>query len=52
MKFTFNSIPAHKATVHGRGMTRGAARQARTLELQFNITPHAVVQRAPRYIII
>nr|XP_026488234.1 E3 ubiquitin-protein ligase ZNF598 [Vanessa tameamea] len=41
-------LKAHKATVHGRGMTRGAARQARTLELQFNITPHPVVQRAPR----
>ncbi|CAH2037738.1 unnamed protein product, partial [Iphiclides podalirius] len=41
-------LKAHKATVHGRGLNRGAARQARTLELQFNITPHAVVQRAPR----
>ncbi|XP_072932119.1 uncharacterized protein [Epargyreus clarus] len=41
-------LKAHKATVHGRGMPRGAARQARTLELQFNITPHPVVQRAPR----
>ncbi|CAK1595961.1 unnamed protein product [Parnassius mnemosyne] len=41
-------LKAHKATVHGKGMTRGAARQARTLELQFNITPHPVVQRAPR----
>ncbi|CAK1547077.1 unnamed protein product [Leptosia nina] len=43
-------LKAHKATVHGRGMNRGAARQARTLELQFNITPHptAVVQRVTR----
>ncbi|XP_063897226.1 E3 ubiquitin-protein ligase ZNF598-like [Helicoverpa armigera] len=41
-------LKAHKATVHGRGMARGAARQARTLELQFNITPHPVVQRQPR----
>ncbi|XP_013169377.1 PREDICTED: zinc finger protein 598 [Papilio xuthus] len=41
-------LKAHKATVHGKGMPRGAARQARTLELQFNITPHSVVQRAPR----
>ncbi|RVE44467.1 hypothetical protein evm_010871 [Chilo suppressalis] len=41
-------LKAHKATVHGRGMNRGAARQARTLELQFNITPHPVVQRTPR----
>ncbi|CAB3223959.1 unnamed protein product [Arctia plantaginis] len=42
-------LKAHKATVHGRGMPRGAARQARTLELQFNITPHPVVtQRTPR----
>ncbi|XP_023936484.2 E3 ubiquitin-protein ligase ZNF598 [Bicyclus anynana] len=41
-------LKAHKATVHGKGMPRGAARQARTLELQFNITPHPVVQRAPR----
>ncbi|CAH0579117.1 unnamed protein product [Chrysodeixis includens] len=40
-------LKAHKATVHGRGMPRGAARQARTLELQFNITPHPV-QRTPR----
>ncbi|XP_068632189.1 E3 ubiquitin-protein ligase ZNF598 isoform X2 [Battus philenor] len=39
-------LKAHKATVHGKGMPRGAARQARTLELQFNITPHPVVQRA------
>ncbi|XP_026317809.1 E3 ubiquitin-protein ligase ZNF598 [Hyposmocoma kahamanoa] len=43
-------LKAHKATVHGRGLNRGAARQARTLELEFNITPHsaAVVQRTPR----
>ncbi|XP_050670771.1 E3 ubiquitin-protein ligase ZNF598 [Leptidea sinapis] len=43
-------LKAHKATVHGRGMNRGAARQARTLELQFNISPHpnAVVQRVTR----
>ncbi|XP_060803091.1 E3 ubiquitin-protein ligase ZNF598 [Amyelois transitella] len=41
-------LKAHKATVHGRGMNRGAARQARTLELQFNITPHPVAHRAPR----
>ncbi|CAG9786271.1 unnamed protein product [Diatraea saccharalis] len=41
-------LKAHKATVHGRGMNRGAARQARTLELQFNITPHPVAQRTPR----
>ncbi|XP_041978513.1 E3 ubiquitin-protein ligase ZNF598 [Aricia agestis] len=41
-------LKAHKATVHGKGMPRGAARQARTLELQFNITPHPVVQRATR----
>ncbi|KAJ0177098.1 hypothetical protein K1T71_007107 [Dendrolimus kikuchii] len=42
-------LKAHKATVHGRGLARGAARQARTLELQFNITPHPVVtQRTPR----
>ncbi|XP_013142981.1 PREDICTED: zinc finger protein 598 [Papilio polytes] len=27
-------LKAHKATVHGKGMPRGAARQARTLELQ------------------
>ncbi|XP_053607927.1 E3 ubiquitin-protein ligase ZNF598 [Plodia interpunctella] len=40
-------LKAHKATVHGRGMNRGAARQARTLELQFNITPHPVAHRAP-----
>lgn len=40
-------LKAHKATIHGRGMPRGAARQARTLELQFNITPHPV-QRVPR----
>ncbi|KAJ8730213.1 hypothetical protein PYW07_017251 [Mythimna separata] len=40
-------LKAHKATVHGRGLARGAARQARTLELQFNITPHPV-QRTPR----
>ncbi|CAH2268989.1 jg16014 [Pararge aegeria aegeria] len=41
-------LKAHKATIHGKGMARGAARQARTLELQFNITPHPVVQRVPR----
>ncbi|XP_047995701.1 E3 ubiquitin-protein ligase ZNF598 isoform X1 [Leguminivora glycinivorella] len=42
-------LKAHKATVHGRNMPRGAARQARTLELQFNITPHPQAQRgAPR----
>ncbi|XP_045772069.1 E3 ubiquitin-protein ligase ZNF598 [Maniola jurtina] len=41
-------LKGHKATVHGRGMPRGATRQARTLELQFNITPHPVVQRVPR----
>lgn len=42
-------LKAHIATTHGRGMPRGAARQARTLELQFNITPHPVVtQRTPR----
>ncbi|KAL4709959.1 hypothetical protein ACJJTC_003922 [Scirpophaga incertulas] len=41
-------LKAHKMTVHNRGMPRGAARQARTLELQFNITPHPLVQRAPR----
>nr|XP_032520590.1 E3 ubiquitin-protein ligase ZNF598 [Danaus plexippus plexippus] len=37
-------LKAHRATVHGRGLARGAARQARTLELQFNITPHPVVR--------
>ncbi|GBP38398.1 E3 ubiquitin-protein ligase ZNF598 [Eumeta japonica] len=41
-------LKAHKASVHGRGLARAAARQARTLELQFNITPHPVVQRVPR----
>ncbi|KAI5651757.1 zinc finger, c3HC4 type (RING finger) domain-containing protein [Phthorimaea operculella] len=43
-------LKAHKATVHGKGMTRGAARQARTIEVQFNITPHSaqIVQRTPR----
>ncbi|KAJ2945924.1 hypothetical protein O0L34_g4839 [Tuta absoluta] len=43
-------LKAHKATVHGKGLTRGAARQARTIEVQFNITPHSaqIVQRMPR----
>ncbi|KAG7302797.1 hypothetical protein JYU34_012774 [Plutella xylostella] len=42
-------LKAHKASIHGAGLTRGAARQARTLELQFNITPHAVTRhQGPR----
>ncbi|XP_059045365.1 E3 ubiquitin-protein ligase ZNF598 [Achroia grisella] len=41
-------LKAHRATVHGRGLARGAARQARTLELQFNIAPHPAAHRAHR----
>ncbi|KAM3964417.1 LOW QUALITY PROTEIN: E3 ubiquitin-protein ligase ZNF598 [Aphomia sociella] len=41
-------LKAHRATVHGRGLARGAARQARTLELQFNIAPHPAAHRPGR----
>ncbi|XP_026751269.2 E3 ubiquitin-protein ligase ZNF598 [Galleria mellonella] len=40
-------LKAHRATVHGRGLARGAARQARTLELQFNIAPHPAAAHRP-----
>ncbi|XP_077295037.1 E3 ubiquitin-protein ligase ZNF598 [Arctopsyche grandis] len=32
-------LKAHKACEHGRGLSKQAARQARTLELQFTLTP-------------
>lgn len=34
-------LKAHKATVHGRQMSKAAAKQARTLELEFTLTPRS-----------
>ncbi|KAJ8883751.1 hypothetical protein PR048_015605 [Dryococelus australis] len=34
-------VPAHRALVHGRTMGKAAAKQARTLELEFTLAPRA-----------
>lgn len=34
-------VLAHRASVHGRQMTKAAAKQARTLELEFTLKPRA-----------
>ena len=41
-------LKAHKATAHNRNLNRTAARQARTLDIDFNLAPRPRMQRGRR----